>query len=59
MNIGTRLRDIADRTTAIEAAVDDVIMCHEWLLEIPLKRPATELRTQLSEAIERLKLARA
>lgn len=59
MKMGSRLREIAERATAIETAIDDVIMCHDWVQETPPRRPLGVLRAQLAEAIERLKLARA
>lgn len=58
MNVGLRLRQIAEHTSAIEGAVDEVIMCHDWLHEKPPRRPRGELRAQLAEAIERLKAVR-
>lgn len=54
MTMGARLREIAERASNLDEAINDVIMCHGWVQEDP-HRPIEELRAQLAEAIERLK----
>jgi hypothetical protein len=58
MDIGTRLRHIAETASAIEREVEHVIMSHDWLQGSLLRRDIQELRAQIAEAIEHLKLVR-